>query len=102
MNTIVMKFGGSLLASSRGIRRVADLVLRSKQEGSEVVAVVSALGDVTDLLLRAAQGAVARGPKKIDEALNELRLIHSSAVEQTTLGPKERRALNRTIGFALE
>ncbi|MDA4126306.1 MAG: aspartate kinase [Thaumarchaeota archaeon] len=102
MKTIVMKFGGSLVASPQGMRRVADLVMRSKQEGYEVVAVVSALGQGTDLLLRAAQEAVAHDAKKMDVAVHELKLIHSSVIEQTTVGSGEKRALNHATGLALE
>jgi aspartate kinase len=97
-----MKFGGSLVASPQGIRRVADLVLRSRRKGSEVVVVVSALGDVTDLLLRASQEAVGHDMKKIDESIHELKRIHSSAIEQTTLKPDEKRALNEATGLAIE
>jgi aspartokinase len=52
-----MKFGGSLLASRGGMRRVGDLVVASHERGDGVVAVVSALGDVTDLLLQAASAS---------------------------------------------
>ncbi|MDA4127603.1 MAG: aspartate kinase, partial [Thaumarchaeota archaeon] len=102
MKTIVMKFGGSLLASNHGIERVADLVVRSRREGSEVVAVVSALGKVTDLLLRTAHDAVDHDAKKIDKATRGLKFIHSSVIEQTSLKPDEKWALNRATAFALE
>jgi len=50
-----------------------------------VVAVVSALGDVTDLLLEAANDAREWSEKEILEAIDELRKIHRSAVEQSSL-----------------
>ncbi|HEV2138994.1 MAG TPA: aspartate kinase [Nitrososphaerales archaeon] len=102
MKIKVMKFGGSLVASPHGISRIADLVVRSKREGSEVVAVVSALGEVTELLLQLAQEAVDNDTKRIAQNIAELRLIHTSAIGQTSLKPEEKRALNRTTGKALE
>jgi len=99
---IVMKFGGSLLASPKGIVRAADLVLRGIQEGSEVIAVVSALGDATDLLLRAGQEAIGSDAVKIEEAIRELKLIHSSAIEQTTVEPDKKKALSQKTGLVLE
>ncbi|MDA4127763.1 MAG: aspartate kinase, partial [Thaumarchaeota archaeon] len=101
MKRIVMKFGGSLVASPQGIKRVADLVLRSRKDGSEIVAVVSALGEVTDRLLTAAHDAVGHDEKKIDQAIHELKHVHSSAMEQTSLKPFEKRALNRATDEVL-
>ncbi|MDA4127724.1 MAG: aspartate kinase, partial [Thaumarchaeota archaeon] len=102
MKTIIMKFGGSLVASPHGVGRAADLVVRCRREGSEVVAVVSALGEVTDLLLRAAHDAVHHDAKKIDEAIHKMKFIHSSVIEQTSVKPDEKWALNRATALALE
>jgi aspartate kinase len=101
MKRIVMKFGGSLVASPHGITRAADLVLRSKRGRAEVVAVVSALGDVTDDLLRTAQEAVRGDATRIGKAVRELKFIHSIAIKQTTLKPYEKRALNRATDRTL-
>ena len=97
-----MKFGGSLVASPNGIARIADLVVGSRREGSEVVAVVSALGEVTDLLLQLAQHAAGKDSKKIGEGLRELKLIHSSTIDQTSLEHMGKRALLRTTGETFE
>ena len=51
MARIVMKFGGSSVADAESIKRVARRVLRAKQDGNEVVIVISAMGDTTDELM---------------------------------------------------
>jgi aspartate kinase len=101
VSMIVMKFGGSLLASSGGIKRAADLVIGSKRGGDDVVVVVSALGDVTDLLLDASKGAIAWDEKKIDRAVQNLGKYHISAVQETALKQSERRQLMAEIDSTL-
>ncbi len=48
---LVMKFGGSSLADPAGIGAVADLVIRRRDAGHRIVAVVSAMGKTTDGLI---------------------------------------------------
>jgi len=48
---VVMKFGGSSVGSVDKIRSVAERVIRAKDEGNDVVVVVSAMGDTTDDLI---------------------------------------------------
>jgi aspartate kinase len=51
---VVQKYGGSSVANAERIRAVAERIVRSKQQGNEVVAVVSAMGDTTDNLIELA------------------------------------------------
>ena len=51
---VVQKFGGSSLADADRIRRVARRIARERARGSELVVVVSAMGDTTDELLELA------------------------------------------------
>jgi len=46
-----MKFGGSSVADADRIRRVAQRIARERAAGSDIVVVVSAMGDTTDELL---------------------------------------------------
>jgi len=85
LTRVVMKFGGSLLASRYGIRRVGDIVERTRKVGDEFVVVVSALGDVTDVLLQAANDAKGWSKDEILEAIEDLRRVHLSALEQSSL-----------------
>jgi len=48
---VVQKFGGSSLADADRIRRVARRIARERAAGSDLVVVVSAMGDMTDELL---------------------------------------------------
>jgi aspartate kinase len=51
MPLIVRKFGGTSVGTPDRIRAVAERLARSRQEGNDVVAVVSAMGDTTDDLM---------------------------------------------------
>jgi aspartate kinase len=48
---VVMKFGGSSVAGAERIKRVARRIARERAAGSDLVVVVSAMGDTTDELL---------------------------------------------------
>ena len=51
MAVIVQKYGGSSVADVQKLRGVAERIVRTKQQGHDVVVVVSAMGDTTDELL---------------------------------------------------
>ena len=65
---IVQKYGGSSLADAERIKAVARRIARSKDEGNQVVVVVSAMGDTTDDLIRQAN-AVTEKPDERELAL---------------------------------
>jgi aspartate kinase len=48
---VIQKFGGSSLADADRIRRVARRIARERAAGSDLVVIVSAMGDTTDELL---------------------------------------------------
>jgi len=48
---VVQKYGGSSVADAAGMKRVAQRIVTTTQEGHDVVVVVSAMGDSTDELL---------------------------------------------------
>jgi aspartate kinase len=54
MATIVQKFGGTSVAGPEEIKRVARRIVRSAQQGQQICAVVSAMGDTTDRLVELA------------------------------------------------
>lgn len=51
---IVQKFGGTSVADTDKIKNVAKAVIREKQQGHDVVVVVSAMGHTTDMLVKLA------------------------------------------------
>ena len=55
MAVIVQKYGGSSVAGVQKLREVAERVMRTRQQGHQVVVVVSAMGDTTDDLLALAK-----------------------------------------------
>lgn len=52
---IVQKFGGTSVADTEKIKRVAQNVIREKKNGNDVVVVVSAMGHTTDYLVKMAK-----------------------------------------------
>lgn len=92
----VMKFGGSLVGSRGGAKRVAEIVAAHAAR-NQVVVVVSAMGDVTDILLDAAENASNWDAAEIGKAIQRLRSIHSLAIEETSLDSKGRASLAKEI-----
>lgn len=70
--TVVMKFGGSSVASAERMREVADLILSFPEE--RPVIVLSAMGKTTNKLLMAGEKAVGCGATNVSE-LDELTFI---------------------------
>ena len=54
MALIVQKYGGTSVADAVRIKNVARRIARTKDEGNQVVVVVSAMGDTTDELIELA------------------------------------------------
>jgi aspartate kinase len=55
MAVVVQKYGGSSVAGVTKLKQVAERVMRTRQQGHDVVVVVSAMGDTTDDLLTMAK-----------------------------------------------
>ncbi len=53
-NIIVQKFGGTSVADTQRIKNVARIVVNEKEQGNDVVVVVSAMGHTTDYLVKMA------------------------------------------------
>ncbi|MCC7387049.1 MAG: aspartate kinase [Deltaproteobacteria bacterium] len=60
---VVQKYGGSSVATTEKLRRVAELIVERKRGGADLVVVVSARGDTTDELLALAK-EVSREPDR--------------------------------------
>jgi aspartate kinase len=84
---IVMKFGGSSVASAERIRYMADIV--KTQLDKNPVLVLSAMGDTTDYLLEAADRAFKKGEVSVDR----VEALHLSAIKGLKLGAAPERAL---------
>jgi aspartate kinase len=67
---VVQKYGGSSLATADRIRHVAGRIARRRDEGTDLVVVVSAMGDTTDELLALAGGITDEpDPRELDMLL---------------------------------
>jgi aspartate kinase len=58
--TVVMKFGGTSVAHAERLKAVARRLVAAREGGTRVVAVLSAMGDTTDELVRLAHEISAR------------------------------------------
>ena len=91
MSLIVQKYGGSSVADAERVRNVARRIAKAKDEGNQVVVVVSAMGDTTDELIRMAnQVSEQPGERELDVLLSTGELISSTllAMALGTLGYK--------------
>jgi aspartate kinase len=64
MAVIVQKYGGSSVADVQKLTSVATRVMRTRQQGHDVVVVVSAMGDTTDGLLAMAKQVSANPDRR--------------------------------------
>ena len=70
MALLVQKFGGTSVGDAERMRAVADHVARTRRDGADVVVVVSAMGKMTDDLLRLAGDVSAvQPPRELDVLL---------------------------------
>ena len=64
MALVVQKFGGSSVADSASIKRVAKRIADTKKAGNDVVVIVSAMGDTTDELIDLANEVAGNPPAR--------------------------------------
>ncbi len=70
MGIVVQKFGGTSVADSECIKRVARKAIRCKEEGNQVVLVVSAMGRSTNQMIALAREISANpSPREMDMLL---------------------------------
>ncbi|MDB4942873.1 MAG: Aspartokinase [Labilithrix sp.] len=83
MSVIVQKYGGSSVADVDKIGRVADRVVATKNEGHDVVVVVSAMGKTTDGLIQLARQAASQGEGRGEPPRRELDMLVSTGERVT-------------------
>ena len=84
-NLLVMKFGGTSMGSAERIK-VAAQICQEQRERRPVVAVVSAMSQVTDLLLNTLRHAEAGDEAGIEANLERLAQRHLEACDQLLSG----------------
>ena len=79
MTLIVQKYGGSSVADAEKIENVARRVAKAKQEGNQVVVVISAMGNTTnELVSLARQLSDQPDEREMDVLLSTGELISST------------------------
>ncbi|WP_078809681.1 aspartate kinase [Selenihalanaerobacter shriftii] len=64
MGLIVQKYGGTSVADTTRIKKVAERLVKRKREEDQVIAVVSAIGDTTDELINLSNEITDQPPKR--------------------------------------
>ncbi|MGD2065247.1 MAG: aspartate kinase [Dehalococcoidia bacterium] len=91
MALIVQKYGGSSVADAEKIKNVARRITTAKEEGNQVVVVVSAMGHTTDNLIKLAyQVNEQPGDRELDVLLSTGEIVTSTllALALESLGCK--------------
>ena len=91
MSLVIHKYGGSSVADAEMILGVARRIARTRDGGSDVVAVVSAMGDTTDDLIRLAKSVAPEpDPRELDLLLSTGELVSCTLLTMAL----------RTLGYA--
>lgn len=90
----VLKFGGTSVGSAANIKRVRDIV---NVQNDDIIVVVSALGGITDKILKAATIA-ASGTGNFHTTLAEIRDQHNAVIKELFNGADDVR---ETVGVLL-
>ena len=97
---LVMKFGGSSVADEAALRRLVDHVVAARRGGARPVVVVSALGGVTNELLRAASVAAEADGAAAGAILEALRQRHLELTARVAADLRD--AVSETIRFQFD
>jgi aspartate kinase len=97
LKKIVMKFGGSSVATGKNIRQVAKLIADNMSEDCAVVTVVSALEGVTDQLIQAAEEAKKGNREYIRKFKQEILERHLVTVKKTIKNGQIREEAEQTL-----
>lgn len=98
---IVMKFGGTSVATGENIHRVAKIVADSVKKGYSVVVVVSALAGVTNQLVEEAEQAKKKSEKQIQEFTKKLVEKHvatvTKAIKNKSIQKEVEQVIKKTV-----
>jgi len=98
---IVMKFGGTSVATGENIRRVANIVADSVKKDYRVVVVVSALAGITNQLIEEAEQAKKKKEKQIQEFTKKLVEKHvatvTKAIEDKSIQKEVEQIIEKTV-----
>jgi aspartate kinase len=84
LGLIVQKFGGTSVADAEKIHRAARRAIAAKEQGNQVVVVVSAMGDTTDDLIALARQVCTHGGREATPPKREMDQLLATG-EQVTI-----------------
>lgn len=96
-----MKFGGTSVGNAERIRQAASIVEEHAQQGHEVVVVVSAFSQVTDLLVKVLNAARLGNAPDMEDGLQQLSTRHRQVVSDLFKG-QERQAVTTNVETILQ
>lgn len=102
MTRIVMKFGGTSVGSAQRFAGVAKIVADYSARGDEVVAVVSAMSKVTDLLIAAARHSARGDTAEYERCRDLIAEKHRQAIAELFSGETQRARIERELQPILE
>jgi len=97
MKKIVMKFGGTSVATGENIRNVASIVAENAKQDCAVIVVVSALDGVTDELFEAAEQARKEKQDYIQAFKQRMLERHCTAITRAIRSLTIRKEVEQTI-----
>lgn len=97
----VMKFGGTSVGSADAIAQTGNILARHAAEG-QVVAVVSAMGGITNTLLSTAEAATQGDSEAVETARALLLAPHRTALRKLISTGERRRQVNAVLGSLVD
>jgi len=90
---IVQKYGGSSVATTERIKKIAERIIKTKGENNKVVVVVSAMGDTTDNLIKLMHQVNPDPPKRELDLLLSTGEMVSAALLASAISAKGEKAV---------
>ena len=100
--TLVMKFGGTSVGSTKAMTSAVQIVCNAKSEWQSVIVVTSALSGVTNLLLDSAEKAAQGSTQELSTAGNRLQAAHFTIAEELITDPSSLARVKEEIAALIE
>jgi len=100
--TLVMKFGGTSVGSTKAMAGAVQIVWNAKSEWKSVIVVTSALSGVTNLLLDSAEKAAQGNTQELSTTGNRLQAEHFTIAEELITDPSSLARVKEEIAALIE
>lgn len=97
-----MKFGGTSVGTGKNIRKVVNIIKDNKEKGHEIIIVVSALAQVTNLLIEIAEKVKNGNEEQIKKFIVELIERHEKVIEDAINSEKIESETKNKIKVIIE